>query len=224
MKTRLWIVLIMFLFAGCSNLPTSLGNGTPTPDYAATDTANQIGTVVAARSTETAIEASFTPTPTPGETALKDLILTSAELNELANRWSDSPADDTANVKPEYCVIDCVSSVWEGGTDGASYIDVTLVKADSRDKAVTILSELRADLITETTPEIPLSDLVTLPDGTFIVEAQSDTSTIWGLVTRHESVIILIGLNMPDLSPDENILLLSLFADKQIQKLIAAPN
>jgi hypothetical protein len=206
MKTRLFILLVVFLLSACSNSTADSGNATITPDFLATDTANQIGTAVAARASEVALDALNTPTPTPGAASIQDLILSSAEANELANRWSDSPADDTASVNPEYCAIECIS----------------LIKTGSRDEAATIFNELKASATSETTPEIPLPELVTLPEGTFIVNGQSQDLPVWGLITRRGTVVVLIGLNMPDLSEDENILFLSLFADRQIQKLIAA--
>jgi hypothetical protein len=222
MKTRLFILLVVFLLSACSNSTADSGNATITPDFLATDTANQIGTAVAARASEVALDALNTPTPTPGAASIQDLILSSAEANELANRWSDSPADDTASVNPEYCAIECISLIWEGGTGGNSTLDITLIKTGSRDEAATIFNELKASATSETTPEIPLPELVTLPEGTFIVNGQSQDLPVWGLITRRGTVVVLIGLNMPDLSEDENILFLSLFADRQIQKLIAA--
>jgi hypothetical protein len=221
MKARLFFLLLTLLLVGCSNIST--GNTTPAPDFAATDAASQIGTVIAERATEAAIEALHTPTPTPGEAALRDLILSSDEANALANRWSDSPADDSLNIQPGYCGVECISLIWEGGADGNSTLDITLVKAGSRDEAVTLFNSYKVGYVTEATPEIPLPDLVNLPEGSFVFEGLSRRGApIWGLATRQSSIVIIIALNMPDLSEDENIIFLSLFADKQIQKLIAA--
>ena len=223
MKTRLFISLAVLLLSACSNFSLGSGNPTITPDSAATDTANQIGTAIAARATEVAIEALYTPTPSPGVASLKDLILTSAETNELADRWTSSPADDTANINPEYCDVECSSLIWEGGINGFSTLEITLIKTGSRDEAVTILDELKAAYVSPASPEILLPDLVTLPEETVAFRGQTDENTlIWGVMTRQGSVVFLIELYMPDLSEEENILFLSLYADRQVQKLIAA--
>jgi len=221
MKTRLCILLMVVLLAGCSGFSAGSGNATPTPDFVATDTANQIGTAIAVRATEAALEALLTPTPTPGQTSLQDLILTSVEANALANRWSDSPADDTANIQSAYCGVECISLMWEGGTNGDSTLHITLVRAGSRDEAVTLFNSYKTGYVTE--PEIPLPELVSLPEGSFVFEGLSrKNSPILGLMARQGSVIVIIAINMPDLSEDENIIFLSLFAERQIQKLIAA--
>ena len=223
MKTRFFISLAVLLLSACSNFSVGSGSPTITPDFVATDTASQIGTAIAARATEVAIEALYTPTPTPGEASLKDLILTSAEANELADRWSSSPADDTANINPEYCAVECSSLIWEGGVNGFSTLEITLIKTGSRDGAVTILGELKAAYVSQASPEIPLTELVTLPEETVAFRGQTDENTlIWGMVTRQGSVVVLIELYMPDLGEEENILFLSLYAERQIQKLMAA--
>jgi hypothetical protein len=222
MKIRLFIILAVFLLPACA--PTrSNPEATITPDFVATDTANQIGTAIAARSTQVAVEALYTPTPTPGATPLMDLILTSAEANELAHRWSATPLDNTASVNPEYCKVECASLTWEGGAQGNSLLDIILIKAGSRDGAVTIFNEIKAAFEAGKGTEIVLPALIPLPEGTFGFEGQtSQNFPAKGLMTRQSSIVILIGLEMPDLGEEENLLLLSLYADRQIQKLIAA--
>lgn len=222
MKTRLFVILVFCVLAACTPQPEQ--RSTSTPDFSATDTANQIATAIAAKATEVAIKALYTPTPTRGIASLEDVLLTSAEVNALANRWSDSPADDTANVKPEYCAVECVSWIWEGGTYGGSTLQLTLIKADSRDGAATIFSELKAAAMADSAPETSVPDLVALPADTFVVNMGSEEAPRFKLILRHASIIILIEIRMPDLSEDENLLLISLYADRQIQKLTAAGN
>ncbi|MCB9136328.1 MAG: hypothetical protein H6636_12940 [Anaerolineales bacterium] len=223
MKMRIFLLFIAFLFLSACSTTRTNSQATSTPNYAATDTANQIGTAIAAKSTETAVKASYTPTPSPIPPTLHDAILSSVEVNELANRWSDAYLDDTENVSPEYCAIDCVSFTWEGGTNGYSMLDITMFQAGSRDEATTLLASLKADFLSGTATELEKPDLALLPEETFVFRAATDKNrTIPGLMTRHGSIVILIGLDMPDLSPEENLLFLSLYANHQIAKLLAA--
>ncbi|GAB4578560.1 MAG: hypothetical protein Fur0022_12950 [Anaerolineales bacterium] len=221
MKIRLVFFLAVWGLAACSNPATPIP--TATPNISATDTANQIGTVVAARATEAAIEAAYTPTPTPEPVAMADLILTSAEANELANRWAGAPFDDTASVSPELCKLECVLMNWQGGPTGVSYLEIMLVKTNSREEASTFVYELQNNVISAGTAlEVALPELVALPEGTIALDARTGDPSVWGLFTRHGPIAISIAINMPDLSEDENLLFLSLYADRQIQKLIAA--
>lgn len=220
MRVSVFFFGVIFLTA-CAT--SAGGASTATPDYSATDTANQIETAVAARATELAIEALITPTSTPAPLTVQELILTSTEANELANRWSDTPFDDTQSVVPEYCLVECVSFTWQGGAQGDSLLDITLIKANSRDEAATILAELKSNFVSGTAVELTLPELVSLPDDTFAFEAQTtQLELLKGVLARRGAIVILIGLNMPDLTEDENLLFLSLYADRQIQKLIAA--
>lgn len=222
MKTRVLILAVVLWVSACSSGGIGGGSATSTPDYGATDTASQIETAIAARSTEAAIEAAYTPTPSPAPVEVKDLILTAAEINELANRWSDAPADNSANVDPNYCKIDCFSWVWQGGAN--STLNITLIKADSRDGATNMLGGIKAQTITVNNPELPLPELVSLPPDTFIYETGTEESPNVFLNARHVWFVIQINIRMPDLSQDENLLFISLYADRQIQKLIAAGN
>ncbi len=222
MKARLFTLWVFALLVACSSSPIGNVNATITPNGVATDTANQIGTAVAAKGTENAVKALFTPTPTPGETALRDLILSSAEVNELANRWSAAPVDGSASLNPEYCEIECAFLIWPGGTEGNSALEITLIQAGSRDEAVTLFNALRVEIVSDANPEILLPELVVLPEGTFAFEDQSKPTTFWSVIARQGATLVRIGIYMPDLSQDENLLILSLFADKQIQKLITA--
>lgn len=222
MKMRFLILFAVCFLVACT--PKAEVYVPPTPDLSATDTANQIATVIAEKATAVAVEASYTSTPTPKPVTLRDLVLTSEEANELANRWSDTPLDDTQSVNPDYCKLECTSFTWEGGVEGNSLLDITMFKLGSRDEASTVFGELKAQFLSGTAKELTLPELVTLPADTFIFDAQSNTgkdARIWGLLTREGAVIVLIGLDMPDLSADENMLFLSLYADRQIQKLIA---
>lgn len=222
MKMRVVILgAILFLSACSSNGIAS--RATSTPDYAATDTANQIATAIAEKSTEVAIKSAYTPTPSPVPPTLHDAILSSSEVNELANRWSDAYLDDTESISPDYCKIDCVSFTWEGGTMGFSMLDITMFQAGSRDDAATMLASIKADFLAGTATALELPDLALLPEETFVFRAATDKSrTIPGLMTRHGSIVIVIGLDMPDLSEEENLLFLSLYANHQIAKLLTA--
>lgn len=222
MKMRFLIFFAVCVLAACTPAPEVYV--TPTPDLSATDTASQIATVVAEKATKVALESSYTPTPTPKPVTLRDLLLTTSEANELANRWSDTPLDDTASVNPDFCKLECVSYTWEGGSEGNSLLDITMFKLGSRDEASTVYSVLKAQFLSGTAKEMALPDLVSLPADTFVFDAQSQDgkdARIWGLLTREGAIIVLIGLDMPDLTADENLLFLSLYADRQIQKLIA---
>lgn len=220
MKLRIFILLAVCFLAACTS--DTEENFTPTPDFSATDTANQIATAIAAKATEVAIAALYTPTPTPGIASLQDVILTSAEANELANRWSNSPADDTVNVSPEYCTVECISWIWEGGTNGGSTLQITLIRADSRDEASTLFSTLKAIAVTDTTPAVLLPELVNLPADTFAINVGSEEVPAFKVTSRNTSFVVEIEISMPDLSEDENLLFLGLYADRQIQKLIEA--
>lgn len=223
MKTRILLLGAVFLFLSACSSVKNIGPATATPDYAATDTVNQIGTAIAAKSTEAAIKAAYTPTPSPVPPTLHDAILSSAEVNELANRWSDVYLDDTSSISSEYCKIECVSYTWEGGPNSYSMLDITMFHAGSRDAAATLLVSLKAAFLSGTATELELPSLAILPEETFVFRAATDKNrTIPGLITRHASIIIMIGLDMPDLSEEEHLLFLSLYANRQIAKLLSA--
>ena len=221
MKNLFWIVLFALFFSACTALGG--GNGTPTLDVSALDTQKEIGTVVAGTQTAVAEKTLAAPpaTPTPGEASVQDLILTSAEVNELANRWSDHPLDDTENIPLEHCTGECISLIWEGGEDSRSDLFITLMSFPSRDEAVNIFNEVKKLSQGDIPLDLSLPELVTLPPETYLFDARS-TRSVLGIGTRRSSIVILIGLNLPDLSEEENLLFLSLFADRQIQKLMAA--
>jgi hypothetical protein len=218
MKPHFIVFFMVCFLAACSSNAESLL--TATPNYSGTETANQVATVIAEKATEVA---SFTPTPTLKLVVLRDLILTSQEVNELANRWAKAPFDDTASVSPELCKLECVLMNWAGDSAGASYLEIMLIKTNNRDEASTLVYTLREQVISAGFASVvALPDLVTLPEGTAALDARAGENPVWGLFTRHGSIAISLALNLPDLSEDENLLFLSLYADRQIQKLTAA--
>jgi hypothetical protein len=222
-KPRFYLVIVLLFLVACSGVGGRDGDNTLTPDLGQLDTQQQIGTVVAGTQTAVAEMTMAAPpaSPTPGESTMEDLVLTSVEANELANRWSNVPNDNTTGLNTEYCELGCAAFVWEGGEDNRSSLGITLIKASSRDEAVTYFNALKEERVTDKTPEIIPPELVTLPDGTYLFDART-TFSYFGLGTRRGSVVVLMELIMPDLGEDENLLFLSLFADRQIQKLIAA--
>lgn len=220
MKMRYLFLFAVCLLAACTPSPEVYV--TPTPDFSATDTANQIATVVAEKATAVAL---ITPTPSPKPVTLEELLLNSAEINELANRWSDTPFIDTASVTPELCRLECVLMNWEGGPTGASYLELMLVKTGSRDEASTYIDQVRDNVIAAGAgTEVTLPDLITFPEGTVAMDLPSGNKPEWSLLTRYGDIAISVALNLPDLSDEENLLFLTLYADRQIQKLTAAGN
>ncbi|NJN44073.1 MAG: hypothetical protein HC806_04645, partial [Anaerolineae bacterium] len=140
--SRIFLLFAFVFLAACSGVGGGEEDATLTPDLSQLEAQHQIGTVVAGTQTAVAEMTLAAPpaSPTPGELNVEDLILTSAEVNELANRWSNVPSDITSDLNPVYCEFDCAAIVWEGGEDSRSTLGISLFNASSRDQAVTLFN------------------------------------------------------------------------------------
>ncbi len=199
----------------------------PAVDLAATQTREaisaQVATVVAGTATafagQTAVAS--TVTPTPGILPIILAVLSGDELNEVFNNWVPLPTEAIRSTSEALCLEDCISSTWIGN-DQVSHLQIQIFVIPSRDDAVTLLGEIRNSLGRASLREIPIPEISTLPAEAWIVESSSKPGERYTVYFRQGRAIVIMGMDMVGFDENQNVLFLSLFAERQLAKLDAS--
>jgi hypothetical protein len=209
----------LFLLAACQLVGTQAA-----PNLPATQTEqalqDQVATVIAgtqaASLTQTA--AAPTPTVTTGTLPLSQSILNSADLSELAELWSTASFEETTPVSDPLCLEGCISGVWVT-PDGRARLHIQVFIIPTRDQAVTLLGDIRDSLERQGHRELAIPDFSTLPAEAWLVDNTSVPAERYTLYVRHNKAIIILGMSFQAFGEEQNVLFLTLIAERQIAKL-----
>jgi hypothetical protein len=208
-----WVWISLFLY-GCSSISTQDVANTATAQVIKSD----IATIVAGTQTAVALAPSPTHTKTPTFTPLSQAIATNEDLNDLFDTWTDSPSDDTSSlVREDLCFRDCISRIWTSG-EGDATLEIALVFFPSTDEAINYLMSLKRNSEPQGLELLEVPEIVELWDESWI-SSDPDVPREFTIHTRQGAVMQTITLSIPWLDTEQNLLFLSLYAERQTQKL-----
>ncbi len=156
-----------------------------------------------------------TPSPTPGTLPIAEALLDTEAIKSLMETWPEEPGDPLDLSDEPLCIEACAGLIWQAGSI-QSRLAVRLYETTGRDHAVTLLQELRRADGEAGHEERDPPAIASLPPETWIV---LDADGEYLLRTRRGKAIVEISLLVPQLEEEQNVLLLSLYAEQQLEKL-----
>lgn len=208
------LLLTLFSLAACSL-------GQADRDAQATQNARETRIAEAVLATRTAIaektQSAPTITPSPEKLPLDDAILTSADLNVTLGIWPLQPAQSTVPSSNPLCLMTCYQELWISN-DGRATLQISLFEFANRDQVVTKLREIKTSQEILGVLELTNPDYAQLPTDTWIQDNLS-TGSRYTLHSRQGRALIILTIFLPQYEQDQNLLFLTLYADKQIDLL-----
>ena len=214
--------LALFLLTGLILAACSFGQAER--DAQATEIARMTRVADAVLATRTAMaektQSAPTITPSPEKLPLDDAILTSAALNVTLGIWPLTPAQSTVPSSNPLCLMSCYQELWISN-DGRATLQISLFEFANRDLVVTKLREIKTSQEILGVIELDSPDYTELPTDSWIQDNQSSGSR-YTLHTRQGRALIILTIFLPQYEQEQNLLFLSVYADKQLEMLESA--